>query len=39
MDVYLITDTRVEQRNVGELPDLLEDRPGLLWVDIAKVYA
>ena len=39
MDVYLITDTRVEQRTVGELPDLLEDRPGLVWVDIAKVDA
>jgi magnesium transporter len=39
MDVYLITDTKVERRTVEELPDLLEGRPGLVWVDIAKVDA
>jgi hypothetical protein len=30
MDVHLITDTEVEQRTVEELPDLLEQRPGLI---------
>jgi magnesium transporter len=39
MDVYLITDTGVERRTVEELPDLLKDRHGLVWVDIAKVDA
>ena len=39
MDVHLITDTGIEQRTVEELPDLLQRRPGLVWVDIAKVDA
>jgi Mg2+ and Co2+ transporter CorA len=39
MDVHLITDTGVEQRTVEELPDLLQQRPGLIWVDIPKVDA
>ena len=39
MDVYLITDSGVEQRTVEELPGLLERRAGLVWVDIAKVDA
>ncbi len=39
MDVYLITDTGVERRTVEELPDLLKHRPGLVWVDIAKIDA
>jgi magnesium transporter len=39
MDVYLITDTGVEQRTVEELPDLLKRRAGLVWVDIAKIDA
>jgi magnesium transporter len=39
MDVHLITEAGVEPRTVEELPDLLERRPGLLWVDIAGVDA
>jgi Mg2+ and Co2+ transporter CorA len=39
MDVHLITDSEVEQRTVEELPDLLEQRPGLIWVDMPKVDA
>jgi magnesium transporter len=39
MDVHLITDTGVEQRTVEELPDLLQHRPGLVWVDMPKVDA
>ena len=34
MDVHLITDSGVEQRTVEELPELLEQRPGLIWVDM-----
>ena len=37
MDVYLITDSGVEGRTVEELPDLLQRRAGLVWVDIAKI--
>ena len=39
MDVHLITDSGVEQRTVEELPELLEQRPGLIWVDMPKVDA
>jgi Mg2+ and Co2+ transporter CorA len=39
MDVYLITDSGVEGRTVEELPDLLQRRAGLVWVDIAKIDA
>jgi Mg2+ and Co2+ transporter CorA len=39
MDVYLITEAGVEQRAVGDLPQLLEHRTGLLWVDIPRVDA
>jgi magnesium transporter len=39
MDVHLITDTEVEQRTVEELPDLLKQRLGLIWVDIPKIDA
>ena len=39
MDVHLITDTGVEQRTVEELPDLLEQPSGLVWVDMPKVDA
>ena len=39
MDVHLITDSEVSERTVEELPDLLERRPGLVWVDIPKVDA
>jgi magnesium transporter len=39
MDVHLITDSGVEQRAVEELPDLLQRRPGLIWVDMPKIDA
>jgi Mg2+ and Co2+ transporter CorA len=39
MDVHLITDSGVEQRTVEELPELLQQRPGLIWVDMSKVDA
>jgi magnesium transporter len=39
MDVYLITDSGVEQRTGAELPGLLERRAGLVWVDVAKLDA
>jgi magnesium transporter len=39
MDVHLITDSGVDQRTVEELPDLLQHRPGLVWVDIPKMDA
>jgi magnesium transporter len=39
MDVHLITDGRVERRNPEDLPELLERRAGLLWVDIPRVDA
>jgi magnesium transporter len=39
MDVHLITDSGVEQRAAEELPELLEQRPGLIWVDMPKVDA
>ena len=39
MDVHVITDSGVEQRTVEELPDLLQQRPGLVWVDMPKVDA
>ena len=39
MDVHLITDGRVELHDPEELPELLERRPGLLWVDIPRVDA
>ena len=37
MDVHLITDSGIEQRTVEELPELLQQRAGLVWVDIPKV--
>jgi magnesium transporter len=37
MDVQLITDSGIEQRTVEELPELLQQRAGLVWVDIPKV--
>jgi Mg2+ and Co2+ transporter CorA len=39
MDVHLITDGRVERRSPEDLPELLERRAGLLWVDIPRVDA
>jgi Mg2+ and Co2+ transporter CorA len=39
MDVHLITEAGVERHTVEDLPDLLERRPGLLWVDIPRVDA
>jgi magnesium transporter len=39
MEVHLITDSGSEERPVKELPDLLERRQGLLWVDIPRVDA
>jgi magnesium transporter len=39
MDVHLITDSGIEQRSVEDLPDLLQRRQGLVWVDIPKVDA
>ena len=39
MNVYLITDGGVEQRTVEDLPDLLQRKPGLIWVDIPGVDA
>ncbi|HET9290198.1 MAG TPA: magnesium transporter CorA family protein [Actinomycetes bacterium] len=39
MDVHLITDGRVERHDPEDLPELLERRPGLLWVDIPRVDA
>jgi magnesium transporter len=39
MDVHLITDAGVEERTVEDLPDLLERRAGLVWVDIPRVDA
>ena len=37
MDVHLITDAGVSQCGVEDLPDLLERREGLVWVDIPRV--
>jgi magnesium transporter len=37
MDVHLITDAGVEHCPPEDLPDLLERRPGLVWVDIPPV--
>lgn len=37
MDVHLITEAGVESRTLEELPDLLEHRRGLLWVDMPRV--
>ena len=37
MDVHLITDSGIEQRTLEELPELLQQRAGLVWVDIPKV--
>ena len=37
MDVHLITDAGVSQCAVEDLPDLLERREGLVWVDIPRV--
>jgi magnesium transporter len=37
MDVHLITDAGVSQCTVGDLPELLERREGLVWVDIPRV--
>lgn len=34
MDVYLVTDTGVQERRVEELPALLARHEGLLWVDV-----
>jgi magnesium transporter len=39
MDVHLITDGRVELHDPDDLPDLLERRAGLVWVDIPRVDA
>ena len=39
MDVHLISDAGVERRTVDDLPDLLERRQGLLWVDLPRVDA
>jgi magnesium transporter len=39
MDVHLISDAGVERQTVEDLPDLLERRPGLLWVDLPRVDA
>jgi magnesium transporter len=39
MDVHLITDAGVEACTVEDLPELLEDRRGLVWVDIPGVDA
>ena len=39
MDVHLITDGRVERHDPEDLPELLERRTGLLWVDIPRVDA
>ena len=37
MDVHLITDAEVSQCAVEDLPELLERRDGLVWVDIPRV--
>jgi magnesium transporter len=39
MDVHLITEGGVERRTVEDLPDLLQRKPGLIWVDIPGVDA
>jgi Mg2+ and Co2+ transporter CorA len=39
MDVHLITDGRVERHDPEDLPELVERRPGLLWVDMPRVDA
>jgi magnesium transporter len=39
MDVHLITESGVEQRGPEDLPDLLERRQGLVWVDIPRIDA
>jgi magnesium transporter len=39
MNVHLITEGGVEQRTVEDLPDLLQRKPGLIWVDIPGVDA
>jgi magnesium transporter len=37
MDVYLITDAGVSERDLDDLPDLLEGGSGLVWVDMPRV--
>jgi magnesium transporter len=37
MDVHLITDAGISQRDPDELPDLLERGSGLAWVDMPRV--
>jgi magnesium transporter len=37
MDVHLITDAGISQRDPDELPDLLERGSGLVWVDMPRV--
>ncbi|HEV3399489.1 MAG TPA: magnesium transporter CorA family protein, partial [Actinomycetes bacterium] len=37
MDVHLITDAGVSQCTVDDVPELLERREGLVWVDIPRV--
>jgi Mg2+ and Co2+ transporter CorA len=39
MDIHLITDAGVEEQALEDLPELLERRRGLLWVDIPRVDA
>jgi magnesium transporter len=39
MDLYLLTDAGIEQRDPEDLPGLLERRQGLVWVDIPRVDA
>jgi magnesium transporter len=39
MDLYLITDAEITQRDPADLPDLLERRRGLVWADIPRVDA
>jgi magnesium transporter len=39
MNVHLITEGGVERRTVEDLPDLLQRKPGLIWVDIPGVDA
>jgi magnesium transporter len=37
MDVHLITDAGISQRDPDELPDLLKGGSGLVWVDIPRI--
>ena len=37
MDVHLITDAGVSQRTLEDLPELLQRREGLVWVDVPRV--